>query len=360
MRLLLDITHPAHLHFFRNLVTRLRAEGHEVYLAGRDKDILLELAAAHGLELDTFGRARPGFLSLGREMLARQRRLLGIIRRFRPDAIMAIAGTFVALPGRLKRVPTYVFYDSEHATVSNLLSYPFATCVYVPRCYLGSIRWRHERYDGYHELAYLHPDYFTPDPAVLGEAGLEPGEPFSLVRFVGWTAGHDIGVAGLGLEQKIDAVRRLSRHARVLVSTEGDLPAELEPMRLRLDVSRIHHLMAHAALVFGEGATMMSEAAVLGVPSVYVNPLTAGTLEEQEREYGILFGFRPGELEAAVAKAESILTAPDPERWRVLGRRIVEEKVDVTELLYRVATERPHAEARGTDRPGAGGDPAAG
>ena len=101
--------------------------------------------------------------------------------------------------------------------------------------------------------------------------------------------------------------------------------------------------MAHAALVFGEGATMMSEAAVLGVPSVYVNPLTAGTLEEQEREYGILFGFRPADFEAAVVKAETILAAPDPERWRAIGRRIAAEKVDVTELLYRVATERPYS-----------------
>ncbi len=343
MRLLLDITHPAHLHFFRNLVERMRAEGHEVCLAGRHKDILLELAAGYGLELDTFGHARPGLLSLGRELLERQRRLLGIIRRFRPDAIMAIAGTFVALPGWLKRVPTYVFYDSEHATVSNLLSYPFATCVYVPRCYKGSIRWRHERYDGYHELAYLHPDDFTPDPAVLGEAGLEPGEPFSLVRFVGWAAGHDIGHQGLSLEQKVGAVQRLARHGRVLISTEGDLPEDLEPLRLRLDVARMHHLMAHAALVFGEGATMMSEAAVLGVPSVYVNPLTAGTLEEQEREYGILFGFRPAEIEAAVVKAESILAAPEPETWRAIGRRIVDEKVDVTDLLCRVATQRPYA-----------------
>ncbi len=345
VRLLLDITHPAHLHFFRHLVTRMRREGHEVYLAGRHKDVLLELAAGYGLVLDAFGRARPGLFSLGREMVARQTRLVRIIRRFRPHAMMAVAGTFIALPGWLKRIPTYVFYDSEHATVSNLLSYPFATCVYVPRCYLGSIRWRHERYDGYQELAYLHPDRFTPDPSVLAEAGLAPGEPFTLVRFVAWAAGHDIGKAGLGLEQKVDAVRRLGRHGRVVISTEGELPDELESMRLRLEVTRIHHLMAHAALVFGEGATMMSEAAVLGVPSVYVNPLTAGTLEEQERQYGILFGFRPDDFEAAVVKAESILAAPAAERWRAIGRRIADEKIDVTELLYRVATERPYARA---------------
>ncbi len=342
MRLLLDITHPAHLHFFRNLVAKLRGEGHEVYLAGRHKDILLELAAAYGLELDAFGHARPGLVNLGREMLARQARLAGIIRRFRPDAMMAIAGTFVASLGWLLRVPTYVFYDTEHATVSNLLSYPFATCVYVPRCYLGSIRWRHERYDGYHELAYLHPGRFTADPGVLAEAGLAPGERFSIVRFVAWGAGHDLGRRGLSLEQKLDAVRRLGRHGRVVISTEGALPDELEPLRLRLGVERVHHLMARAALIFGESGTMLSEGAVLGVPGVYVSPLTAGTLEEQEREYGILFNFRPAQFAAAVTRAESILVigSNTTECHPIIARRI---KRNVRENGARLIVADPRA-----------------
>ncbi len=343
MRLLVDITHPAHLHFFRNLVARLRREGHEVYLAGRDKDILLELAGRYGLQLDAFGTARPGLLALAGEMLHRQRRLAGIVRRFRPQAIMAIAGTFVSSLGRLLGVPTYVFYDTEHATVSNLLSYPFATCVYVPRCYLGSIRWRHQRYDGYHELAYLHPDYFTPDPAVVAEAGLEAGERFVIVRFVSWQAAHDLGQRGLGLEQKLAAVERLGRHARVLISAEGELPAELEPARLRLPVDRLHHMMARAALIFGESGTMPSEGAVMGVPGVYVNPLRLGYLEEQERDYGLVFNFRPQQFEAAVERGEQILAARDEAGWRERGRRLVADKIDVTEMLHRIALERPFA-----------------
>ena len=69
----------------------------------------------------------------------------------------------------------------------------------TPEAYQEAAGPHHLRYRGYHELAYLHPRYFTPDPAVLGEAGLAPGEPFTLVRFVGWAAGHDIGHQGLSL-----------------------------------------------------------------------------------------------------------------------------------------------------------------
>ena len=40
-------------------------------------------------------------------------------------------------------------------------------------------------------------------------------------------------------------------------------------------------------LFIGEGATMASECAVMGTPSIYINSLTAGTLEDQEN--GLIF-----------------------------------------------------------------------
>jgi hypothetical protein len=343
MKLLIDLQHPAHLHFFRNLIQRLTAEGHQVLVTGRHKDILAELAQRLGIEVLLFGTARPGVWHLGRELLYRQGRLLGIVRRFKPDAIMAIAGTFVSLVGRIAGVPTYVFYDTEHATVSNLLAYPFATCVFVPRCYRHSIRWRHERYNGYHELAYLHPNYFTPDRSVLGEAGLADRELFTMVRFVAWGAAHDIGRSGFTPEGKIRAVHALARYGRVLISSEGELPPELEQYRLRINVAHMHSLMAHAALIFGESATMCSEGAVLGVPGVYVDPVGRGYTDEQEREYGLVFNFTSSEQDKAIATAEAVLSAHDHKRWRAQGEKLVAEKIDVTDMLYRIALERPYA-----------------
>jgi predicted glycosyltransferase len=363
MRILFDLQHPAHLHFFRNVAARLAGEGHEVRFTGRDKDILVELARAYGIPLEVFGvapkahaatgvRATTGLhavenaLHLGLELLQRQWHLQRIIRQWRPDAMMAIAGTYVSSLGYLLRVPTYVFYDTEHATLSNLLAYPFATCIYVPRCYRKAIRWRHERYNGYHELAYLHPRYFTPDPAVMGEAGLAPGERFAIVRLVAWGAAHDIGRAGFTRENKLRLVRELGRHARVLVSCEGELPRELEPQRLRLPVARIHHLMAHAALVFGESATMASEGAVLGVPGVYVDPVGRGYTDEEERDYGLVFNFTSERQDEAIARGVEILREGRTEEWRARGRRLVAEKIDVTEMLHRIALERPYAQRR--------------
>ncbi len=345
MTVLIDLQHPAHLHVFRNLVRLLRAGGHRVILTGRDKDILVGLADRLGFEVDFFGRARPGVLHLGGEWLYRMARLHRIIRRQRPDLVLAVAGTFVALPARLHRVPALIFYDTEHATASNLLAYPFSSCIYVPRCYRKPIRWRHVRYNGYHELAYLHPAYFSPDDRVLAELGLKPGERFTVARFVSWTSGHDIGRTGLTRANKIAAVRRLEAYGRVFVSSESELPPELEPNRLRLDVGRIHHLLAHAALLFGESATMASEAAVLGVPSIFIDPIGRGYTDEQQREYGIVFHFKPDRQQEAISQAESLLAAWPQEResWRATGRRIVAEKADLTALMMGLVRERAPA-----------------
>jgi predicted glycosyltransferase len=347
MNILIDLQHPAHLHFFRNLGHRLVAEGHRVLFTGRDKDILVELGNLYGVDIEVFGVARKGLVNLGRELIYRQARLVPIIRRFRPDVMMAIAGTFVSSLGKALRIPTYVFYDTEHALASNALAYPFATCIYVPRAYLGNIWFRHERYAGYHELAYLHPDHFTPDPQVLAEAGIEPGESFTVVRFVAWGAAHDIGKRRLTREEKMSAVERLREHSRVVISGEGGLPRELEPHRVRVAVHRIHHLMHYASLVFGESGTMPSEAAVMGVPSVYVNPLRLGYLEEQERDYGLVNCYRPERFQEAVERGVSILRDYDREYWRAKGRKLIADKIDVTDMLFRIATELPHWRGRG-------------
>jgi len=340
MKLLIDLQHPADFHFFRPLVTRLQREGHQVRMTGRDKDILVQLAAEYGMEVEIFGRARKGVWNLGRELIYRQWRLLGIVRDFRPDLMMSLGGTYVSLVGRLLGVPTYVFYDTEHATLSNLLSYPFASCVYAPRCYRKPIRWRHQRYNGYHELAYLHPRYFTPDTTVLDEVGLKEGEVFSVVRFVAWGAAHDFGLSGFTYEGKLRAINELSRFGPVFISAEGPLPEELEKFRYPLKLSRIHHLMAFASLIFGESATMASEGAVLGVPGVYVDPVGRGYTDEQERDYGLIFNFTSDRQDEAIAKGVEILSKSSREKWKAKGQQLVAEKIDVTEMLHGIGVKR--------------------
>ena len=55
MRILIDITHPAYLHFYRHVITKLSKAGHVLCITGRDKDILRNLALEYKIDMKFFG-----------------------------------------------------------------------------------------------------------------------------------------------------------------------------------------------------------------------------------------------------------------------------------------------------------------
>ena len=144
MRILFDICHPAHVHVFRNPIGLLADRGHEILLTSRDKDISLALLDQLGLPHRTLSaQSAPGMFALARELAVRDTRLVKFVREFRPDVMAAVGGIFIAHAGVLTRTPSLVFYDTENAVLQNLLTYPFATRVIVPRCYQGrSLGWK--------------------------------------------------------------------------------------------------------------------------------------------------------------------------------------------------------------------------
>lgn len=328
MRVLIDILHPAHVHFFRNFHHEMTDRGHDLVITARDKDRSTELLRAYDLPYEQISRQRAGG-GLALEMVQRTSRLVRHMRSFRPDVMTGIMGPSIAAAGALRRVPSVVFYDTEFAVQTNRLVYPLAHTVCTPDCYQGRVPGRHVQYTGYHELAYLHPNRFQADPARLADFGVTPGERFSIVRFVSWQAVHDRREKGLTTEQKRHLVSVMQRHGRVLISSEAPLSGDLAELAVRGPVEQIHHLMAHAQLVVGESATMSSEAAVLGVPAVFIATTGRGYTDDQERRYGLVKHFTEDRFDAAAATVEEFLAAPRS-RWSDARQRMLEDKIDVT------------------------------
>ena len=344
MRVLIDVLHPAHVHFFRNFHAEMTDRGHQVCITARDKDRSVDLLRAFGLPYQQISQQRSGSGGLAVEMAQRTPRLMKIMHSFRPDVMTGIMGPSIALAGalRLPRVPAVVFYDTEFAVQTNRFVYPLAYSVCTPDSYQGSVPGRHVSYAGYHELAYLHPKRFQPDPAVLGEFGVSPGEPYSIVRFVSWQAVHDRQERGLSGKQKRHLVEVLQRRGRVLISSEGPLTPDLEDLAVRGPVEKIHQLLAHAKLVVGESATMSSEAAVLGVPAVFIATTGRGYTDDEERRYGLVRHFTEDQYDMALSAIEEITAAP-PATWQAARERLLAEKIDVTGWMvdYFESTFRP-------------------
>ncbi len=330
MNILFDINHPAHVHFFKNAIRILKSRGHHVVITARDKEVTVQLLRHLGFEFKTLSRMRIGLLGLAAELLTRQIRLFPILLRNKIQVCVSVTGACNVPVARLLGIPALVFYDTEHARLQNALTIPFATRYFTPYCYEAPDRKNQVRYKGVHELAYLHPQYFSPDPDILKRLGVGECEKFVVLRFVAWGASHDVGQKGMSLELKRALIRELAPHAKIFIVSESPLPEEFEPFRFALPPERVHDALYYAALFIGEGATMASECACLGTPAIYVNTLKLGYISMEAR-HGLVVDLEDDR--AVLKRAGEIIKNADSVSRKEERKRFLADHIDVSQFI---------------------------
>jgi hypothetical protein len=343
MRILFNMGHPAQFHLFRHAIGLLEKDGHVCRITCIRKDVLLNLLDAGGFSYTVIGSFSSTLMGKMIEQVRIEERLFRIVREFSPDILVGGTGSVaVAHVGKLVRIPSIVFDDTEHAKIEHTLMDPFVSTLCTPSCYRSELGKKQIRYNGFHELAYLHPRYFTPDPSVLNDPGLTPDDPFIVIRFVSWDASHDVGHHGV--LDKAGFVRTLMPYGKILITSEGPLPKELEQYRIRIPPEKMHDLLSYATMYIGEGATMASEAALLGTPSILISSLvgTMGNFIELEKNYDLLYSF--SDAEKALHKALEILQNPHSKQiWAEKREHLLSDKIDVTAFIVRFIEEYPRS-----------------
>lgn len=290
MRILIDITHPAHAHFFKNPIKILKNQGHEILITSRTKDNATDLLDNFDFPhtILTTAAQDKNLFSFAKELIKRDYLLSKIVKKYKPDVLGAIGGTFIAHAGFITNTPSIVFYDTENAKLQNLITYKFASLVITPQCYESWLPKNNIKYSGYHELSYLDPAYFKPDRGLAIQNGIKPGKDNFFIRIVSWNANHDIGENGITKKTLEKIVHKLSKNGNVIISSESDLPLHLEVFKYKGEIPDIHHVLSQCKAYVGESATMASEAVALGIPAVYAANTSRGYINEQERKYEIL------------------------------------------------------------------------
>ncbi len=347
MRILLSIHHPAWAHQFRYIVKELEKRGHILKVLAIDKDRDLELLDAFGIKYDVISN------SSGKNMAEKAMIFLGttiktflVSLSFKPDLYIGRASPMMAINSFLFRKKHIVFADTEHSRFSLFMVRLFSSVIITPDCFKKDLGKKQLRINSYKELAYLHPNYFKPDPSVLSKMGLNENDRFIIVRFISWQAHHDIGQHGFGIEEKRGLVTELEKHGRVLITSESPLSSEFEKYRITLPPEKLHDLLNYATLYIGEGATIASECAVLGTPAIYVNTLSAGTLDEQEERYGLVYNFCDPKIgqKKAIEKAVELLQKKDlKEEWQAKRKLLLSEKINVTQFMVEFIENYPSA-----------------
>lgn len=337
MKVLFNVGHPAQVHLFKNLLWNLEKKGHICKITAVEKEVSLNLLDAYGFEYDVVGSSKLTSFSKAIEMLRIEYKLYKIAKSFKPDILVGgVGNVYISHLGKLIGKNSIVFDDTEHSKIEHFLMDPFATVICTPSCYRLDMGKKQIRYHGNHELAYLHPNYFTPDAKVLNEIGLKKDDTFIILRFVSWGAIHDVGHTGLTLEDKRNAVKEFEKYGRVLITSEKPLQKEFEQYRINVSPEKMHDLLYYATLLYGESATMASECAVLGTHAIFCDYAGRGYTDEEEKRYGLVYNFYNEESmgKDSLAKALELLNNPFLKKeGRQKREKLLAESIDVTSFM---------------------------
>lgn len=330
-RIIFDVGHPGQVHQFKNIYLLLEKKGWECLFVAKDKDITIQLLEGYNLNYKLLAKNKKGLLKKIMNLPYDYYSFYKIVKQFKPDFVLSRFSIHSAHICKMLSITNIAFSDTEHTSLFHKITLPYVNIKFTGDSYLLDLGKNHFRYNANIELFYLHPSIFKPDISILDELNLSKDDKFVIVRFVSWDAHHDIGEKGFSNEYKIKLVSELEKNAKVFITSEGILPKELEKFRIQLKPNKIHDLMSFATMYIGEGGTMASEAACLGVPSIYVNSLDAGVFHD-EIEYGLLHSFR--DSNGVTEKATAILNANNiKEEYKLKLNKFLEEKINVTKYL---------------------------
>ncbi len=349
MNILFVSGHPAQVHNFRNVRNELISAGHNVFWLTTPKDIATNLLDIYQIPYQTLRKPNKGIISKAWTLL---RNVLWVVRFLRKNKIaVAITRTcpYTTIAAKICRIKHITTNDTEHAAHKMKKFSDQVDAVVLPQCFDFQLRSDELRFPGNIEVFYLHPNRFAPAP-IWDLLQIEPNTRFAIVRFVKWDAWHDTElVGGFTLDQKRELVARLQRHMRVFISSESELPADLEPYRIQIPIECMHDVQAAAVLFVGESATMASESVVLGTPAIYIDEVGRGYTDEEAREQ-LLWMYRPvpsrdelkpnepdwiaGGVKECIEKAEEIASSSfDTTQYAQRHKNWIATKIDCTAFL---------------------------
>lgn len=336
MNILIDINHPAHVHLFRNVHKMLVEHGNKVIVVVKEIPSAMKLLDLYGIPYINIGKKDDAILKKGFDQLVYDKRLLKIVNEY--DIDLGV-GSSINIPhvSKLNKMKSIILDDDDDEVepLFTRFGHPFADTILSP---VGTPRKSKKTVyvNTYHELSYLHPNWFTPDPSVLQEVGLKVGEPYFILRFNAFKAHHDVGVVGLTIENKRRLVEYLNKKGKVFITTERNIDEEFMPFQLNVSPEKVHSFMYYATMFVGDSQTMTSEAAVLGTPAIRCNTFVGRIhyLEEEEHKYGLTYGFRPDQSELMFNKIAELLSDFNLKKeWQKRRENMLNDKIDYARFL---------------------------
>ena len=338
MNVLIQLSHPAHFHLYKNVAKNLMDDGHKVFILIKTKDILEDLLEQSGLPYYNILKEahRKSKLGILMDMLVRDWRILRFVRKNKIDLLTG-STVEVAQVGWLTRKYRVNTGEDDMRIVPlfQKMGGPFVQTILSP---ISCDNWKLEsksiKYAGFHKLAYLHPNQFTPNKNIV-EKYFPANQPYFILRFAQLKAYHDIASHAQGINTEIaqHLIDILLPYGNVYITSERELEPQFEQYRLQINPLDIHHVLAFAQLYIGDSQSMAVEAAMLGTPSLRFNDFAGkiGVLEELEHKYELTCAIPSSNPQGLYDKVKECLASSDlKEVFQERRQRMLSEKIDVT------------------------------
>ena len=357
---MIQLSHPAHFHLYKIVAKNLMEDGNKVLFVIKSKDILETLLQNAGLPYVNINQHahRGSKLGILWDMFVREWRIIKLCRKHKIDLITGSTPE-TAHVSWLLRIHGVNTGEDDAAVISMFIKIakPFIDGYVAPDpCEMGTVEKRTSHYPGYHELAYLHPNHFTPDPKIVEAYGIDTSKPYFVMRFASLNAHHDSGIKGINTEIAERLVKILEPFGTIYITSERPLEPQFEKYRIRINPLDMHHVMAFASLYIGDSQTMAAEAGVLGVPFVRFNDFVGriGYLRELEDKYELGYGIhasvlpadspirrndgspQPSGVDALYHRVEALVNMDAAERrqlWSARRKQMLADKVDCAKFL---------------------------
>jgi predicted glycosyltransferase len=321
-RVLFDLNHPADFHLFKRLMRQLEESGFSIRVVARDKECLHELLESEGVTFVSRGKGRHSLA--GKYLYATWNLavLLFQLIRFRPGISMSLSSPYLALLSSITGI-TCITYDDTDLNPRLLPLIKRSTCLLSPATYPHKFHDRHFHLPVFKELAYLHPTAFRVEKKGKGV----------FFRITRTDSVHHTSGSRLELNTLINKIEALSQQHPICLSSEVAVECDHIQSVRRADPLHIHRDLAGCKAFWGNSATMAAEAAVMGIPAIFVSAEKFAYISELEA-YGLLFYYHPSQLQLSLEKLEQILTADLPgEQIRESHARMLKEKIDMTAFM---------------------------
>ncbi len=347
MNILIDIGHPAHVHNFKNLYHELK-ERHNIIVTCKSVPVITSLLKSYDMPYQELGEKGLGLSGKIVKQIQFNEKICRIIRNNNIDLAMGLSFS-VVYASKLTKAKSLMFDDDDQSPqpLTAKFASPYADLILSPDVLKYEKLKNALYYPGYHELAYLHPNRFKPDPTILLKYGLTEEDKYFILRFTAFKAHHDVGAVGITKKQKQSLINLLSTFGKVFVTMEARLDPELEDFKLPIEPQDMHCLLYYSQMLICDGQTMCTEAALMGVPSFRCNSFAGqvSVLEEEEKRYGLTYAFLPRQFDWMLHRIKEMLMQDNvKEVWRDRRNTLLRDKIDVTAFWVWFIDNYPESE----------------